>query len=237
MDSPCWEFSPKNRNHTGKKRLSFNLGNGNTKAISLCGFYFFTGKFPESNIFSLCHNPYCVNPKHFTTDYGVAHFGEYELEGVRYKPCPRCGNILPKTRDNFYFMGNGTLTCCKACALDKVKDGRVKYWARTLIYEVKKRHSQTSIPVSIDEEFILDLYNRQGGRCYWTGLEMIPSKINKYPFQPSLDRIDNSKGYTPDNVVLCCLSMNMGRNSVSMEIFEEFLLKIKETGISTRLWK
>lgn len=237
MKDACWEFIPKNSNYSGRGRLSFNLGGGKVKSISQCGFYFFTGKFPTKNIYSLCHNNLCVNPSHYTDDYRVANFGEYELDGIRYKPCPTCLNVFPRTKEYFYFMGSGTLTCCKNCALDKVKESRAKHWARVIRNEIWKRHNQTGIDVEVDEEFILNLFDVQGGRCYWSGLEMIPSSISKYPFQPSLDRLDNDKGYLKTNVVLCCFSMNMGRNSIPKELFEEFILKIKKEGVSTKLWK
>lgn len=237
MPDNCWEFIPKNSNYTGKVKLSFNLGNGVIKGISLCAFYYFNGKFPEKRVYSLCHNSLCVRPSHYVEDYRIAHFGEYELEGIRYKPCPICGKDYPRTKKNFYFMGNGTLSCCKTCALEKVKIDRARHWARTLRNEIVRRHNQTGIEVGIDEKFIQKLYEEQGGRCYWSGLEMIPSPINKYPFQPSVDRINNDEGYMPHNVVLCCFSMNMGRNSLPKELFEEFLLKIKKEGIDTGLWK
>lgn len=238
MKDACWEFTPKNSNYSGKsKKLSFNLGNGVTQSISLYGYFVFTGKYPDKNIYSLCHNPLCVNPSHYTDDYRVSHFGEYDKDGVRYKPCPLCGNVYPRTKEFFYFMGNGTLSSCKTCALDKVKIDRAKHWARTLRNEIQRRHNQTGIEVEIDEEFILQLYESQGGRCYWSGLRMIPSPQNKYPFQPSVDRIDNSKGYTKTNVVLCCFSMNMGRNSISKELFEEFMFALKTEGVHIDLWR
>jgi len=236
MDSQCWEFIPRNSNYSGKQRLSFNLGNGKTMAISLCGFLFFTGKLPDTNIYSLCKNKLCVNPSHYIDDYAIAHFGEFEKGGIRYKPCPRCGNAFPKTKEYFYFMGDGTLTCCKSCALLKVQESRAVNWERVLLGEARRRMSK-GVVVNLTVEDIKDIYKRQKGKCYWSGLEMKPSSVNKYPLQPSLDRIDNSKGYTKDNVVLCCLSFNLGRNSLSKEAFEEFILEIKRNGVSTNLWK
>lgn len=58
---------------------------------------------------------------------------------------------------------------------------------------------------------------------HYTGIEMYPSKIPFYPFQPSIERIDNSKGYTMDNCVLCCLAENYARNDMEHEDFKEWL--------------
>ncbi len=52
---------------------------------------------------------------------------------------------------------------------------------------------------------------------------MYPSKIPFYPFQPSIERIDNSKGYTMDNCALCCLAENYARNDMEHEDFKEWL--------------
>lgn len=237
MDTCCWEFMPKNKNYKGEGRLSFSLGKGKTSGIGLCGFLFYDGKLPDHKIFSLCKNSLCVRPSHFTDDYGVAYFNEFYKEGVRYKTCSKCGNSYPKTKENFYISGIGVYLTCKSCSLENTRIARAKHWARILKNEIVRRHNQTGIEVGINEEYILQMYKDQDGKCYWTGLELTPSPINKFPSQPSLDRLDNEKGYIPGNVVLCCFAMNMGRNSTPKSIFEAFILTLKEKGINTKLWK
>jgi hypothetical protein len=44
----------------------------------------------------------------------------------------------------------------------------------------------------------------------------------KHPFKPSLDRTDNSKGYTPDNVKIVWLIENYCRNTFAEEEVTEF---------------
>ena len=82
-----------------------------------------------------------------------------------------------------------------------------------------RRHSTQ---VEIDEKFILELFEKQNKKCYWFDVPLMPSEVEKYPFQPSLDRLNRELGYTKDNVVLTCYTANIGRNSTSKEIFEEF---------------
>ena len=67
------------------------------------------------------------------------------------------------------------------------------------------------------------MFNKQDGLCYWFKIPLIPSKDKKHPQQPSLDRLDSSKGYTRDNVVLCCYSANIGRNENDLDTWKKFL--------------
>jgi len=64
---------------------------------------------------------------------------------------------------------------------------------------------------------------------------MEPSSETKSPFQPSLDRLDRTKGYVMGNVVLCCFVANFGRNEISENLWKSFLLKL-EKNIDLGLW-
>lgn len=65
--------------------------------------------------------------------------------------------------------------------------------------------------------------------CYYCGEEpsQIVGKDRIYPYvYNGLDRLDNSKGYTEDNVVPCCGTCNKMKLSMSVKEFEQQLLKI-----------
>lgn len=66
---------------------------------------------------------------------------------------------------------------------------------------------------------IMRLWNLQNGRCYHSG---IPMNYNKNEWRISIDRLDNDKGYFPDNVVLCCGEFN-GRKLWTQEKINEML--------------
>lgn len=71
------------------------------------------------------------------------------------------------------------------------------------------------------------MWERSGGRCEVSGIEFdcfpVEGKL-KRPWTPSVDRIDNTKGYTPDNCRLICLAVNLAMN----EWGEAVLFRIAE---------
>ncbi len=89
----------------------------------------------------------------------------------------------------------------------------VKNWAKRLLKNASVSSKQRELePVAIDEAWILE----QDMVCPYLRLPLTPS-AKKSLWQPSLDRIDNSKGYTPDNVRLTSLAWNLLRNDLSIE--------------------
>jgi hypothetical protein len=92
-----------------------------------------------------------------------------------------------------------------------------------------KNHSRDR-EFSITLEDLKNLWNQQNGICAVTGLELIIKSFDdnqsKSPLQASLDRIDNSKGYTKDNIRFVCLMFNYARNNFTDEETLEFFKKV-----------
>jgi hypothetical protein len=101
----------------------------------------------------------------------------------------------------------------------KQKERRVRLWQNTLIHDSKHRNIENTLTV----EDINEMFENQKGLCYWFKIPLIPSNKSKHPQQPSIDRLDRSKGYTKDNVVLCCYSANIGRNENDLDTWEQFI--------------
>lgn len=74
---------------------------------------------------------------------------------------------------------------------------------------------------------IAALWEAQAGRCHWLGIPMMPSVRLRHPLQPSLDRLDTSRGYVQGNVVLTTLLTNLGRTDTSPNDFAEVVATIK----------
>jgi isochorismate synthase EntC len=152
---------------------------------------------------------------------------------ISEKLCRKCNNILPIENFTKQLVNkDGFRNECRNCRYKSGKISsklwRLDNWAKVLLASAKKHSTQ----VEIDEKFILELFEKQNKKCYWFDVPLMPSEVEKYPFQPSLDRLNRKLGYTKENVVLTCYTANIGRNISSTELFQEFcdiLLKRKQS--------
>lgn len=60
--------------------------------------------------------------------------------------------------------------------------------------------------IEIDFDYLLDLYNKQKGRCYYTGVKMSLDSHSKNAL--SLERKNPNIGYVKENVVWCSWTVN-----------------------------
>jgi hypothetical protein len=90
-------------------------------------------------------------------------------------------------------------------------------WARILIGRAKCR---TPLP-GFTEEDMMTVWERCEGRCAVSGLEFSEVVVGtgraRKPYAPSLDRIDRSRGYEPDNVRLVTAVANFAMNAWGRE--------------------
>jgi hypothetical protein len=169
------------------------------------------------------------------------------------KLCRKCNNFKPATTEHFLKNKKGFLyPYCRECKnkylneryvpserikltdeelkikkhdryqLDKIND-----WARLLVNSSRNGAKRYGKEFHIDTNFVLELYEKQNHKCYWFGIDLVPSTINRDPSKPSLDRLDCSLGYLPGNVVLSCMAANIGRNNCESEIFYKFCKNLR----------
>jgi hypothetical protein len=102
---------------------------------------------------------------------------------------------------------------------------------------IKRRESRirstsvaNGIPYNLNFKFLIDLWRKQDGRCYYTDIKMA-NEIKTHGFQswdaPSLDRKNPEDGYVVGNVVWCMFSVNSFKQSLNEEEFKEMIKKIK----------
>lgn len=118
------------------------------------------------------------------------------------KQCNECERWFPN--DQFV----STQTFCKEC-----RNERQKLYENTLRGRLKKcltgsKHSsiRRGMKHSLTYDELLEVYERQGGRCAYSRIPLILSGM----FQMSIDRIDVNKGYEIGNVHLIILGLNVG---------------------------
>lgn len=81
------------------------------------------------------------------------------------------------------------------------------------------------LDVTIDEQYLMELYKKQDGRCYWSNYPLDPKDVFKKhcPKAISLDRLDDSKGYIPGNVVLTTRGENLGRKDCPVDEYRKYV--------------
>lgn len=83
----------------------------------------------------------------------------------------------------------------------------------------------------ITTEMVTAMFLKQKGRCAMSGIpfrldELRPGVPHSRAFAPSLDRLDNAKGYVPDNVRLVCRIANFAMNTWGDKALLELSLAI-----------
>lgn len=84
----------------------------------------------------------------------------------------------------------------------------------------KGRSRRAKWPFGLSTEWIARRILR--GKCELTGVPFILER--KSPYMPSLDRIDSSKFYTPDNCRLVLLMLNLAKRDWAEDVFHAAFL-------------
>lgn len=85
-----------------------------------------------------------------------------------------------------------------------------------LVRQARQRNKECNLTL----DYLMDLYYAQKGKCKYSGLIMEYEGVEKRDFNLiSIDRVDSTKGYTKDNVVLCCWGVNRIKAELSVDEF------------------
>ena len=102
---------------------------------------------------------------------------------------------------------------------------------RQRLQAAKKRCKDLNLPLDITLNFLMELYNKQEGKCAITGLEL--KFIGDFWDVLSIDRIAPDKGYIQPNVQLVINRVNLMKSNMSMEELLYICKLIVEKGSET----
>jgi hypothetical protein len=107
---------------------------------------------------------------------------------------------------------------CKTCAKLYTKKYRCMHSLEYRFREWKRGAKERNLPFELkfEDVHLMPLV------CYYSGLALT-TECNKYT-TISLDRLDNTKGYTKDNVVFCCGFINLMKRDLT---YNQFILICK----------
>lgn len=86
------------------------------------------------------------------------------------------------------------------------------------------------LDVTIDDLYLIKQFSKQNGRCYWTDFPINPQGVfeSNNPLAPSLERLDDQKGYIPGNVVIALRLFNLGRQNCPESKFKDQVQSLKD---------
>lgn len=84
--------------------------------------------------------------------------------------------------------------------------------------------------ISVSPEDLIRKFNDQNGKCFWSNLPLNEefNYIKHHPFAISPERLDNSKPYCYDNIVLTRRMFNLGRMAFPEDDFKIVMAKLKQ---------
>lgn len=160
---------------------------------------------------------------------------DFKRTNKETKLCLSCNIELPTTNYNSAkSSSDGLQTYCKECHTVKTYTNlsRFKPFMKNLFGEIKYNAKTRDIKVEITLEDLFELYEKQDGKCMYSGVRMthnkMPSgKVKDYrsettnPYNISVDRIDSTKDYTKENIQMVAVSVNHMKWNLTEENFLE----------------
>lgn len=149
------------------------------------------------------------------------------------KICSKCG--VEKPSSQFYKHNqtkDGFHSWCKACcktgnekSLAKkysTFEGRLTTLLRTCNTSAKSRNQECTLT----RDDLIECWEKQEHVCAYTGIELTtqPALYNSV----SVERIDSSVGYTPENTILVCNYINRMKSNFDYKIFYDLCKAVTE---------
>lgn len=126
--------------------------------------------------------------------------------------CKQCN--VSKNKSYFY---KNNLNLCKDCLKQINIEYRIKNFKSYLLNLAKSRAKKKNIEFSISED---DFYIPNYCPVLKIKLELIGTDID---YRPTIDRIDNSKGYIPENIQIISFRANRIKNDSNKKELEQIL--------------
>lgn len=134
-----------------------------------------------------------------------------------------------------FMSGRSTRRVCYRCfgrQRRAVATGSLWAKGRELVTRARGRSKKTGFTdFEIDAEWFVTEWHRASGKCYYTGRAMV---LDEGFEVVSIDRKDNTKGYSKKNSVLCCLNVNMMKRTMTEE---EFTVWCRQVAVRDRAAK
>ncbi|CAE8612297.1 unnamed protein product [Polarella glacialis] len=118
---------------------------------------------------------------------------------------------------------NGIRSDCKQCCRDSSMRHRstLRGHVQTILSHVRARSNTRQLLTDLDLNSIIDMLWLQRGRCFYSGIPLQYKALHVH-WRMSLERVNNSVGYTKENCVLIAVEFNTSdysRNKATTQVF------------------
>jgi len=151
----------------------------------------------------------------FKTHSGRRKFFFSDGEPIRIAVCYGCDYKLNKHRYARYDKRVQTSETLRAIMLNNIQRWRAKTVEAGQVFD-------------LDYAYLQDLWDRQQGRCPYTGAQIALTRGYRQWDSASLDRIDPNGGYVRGNVVWTTRLVNTSKGQRSAAEFFEFCKSVAE---------
>jgi len=81
---------------------------------------------------------------------------------------------------------------------------------------------------NLTPEYLKEIFEKQNGKCVYSGVDLLLNDNSNHIFTASLDRIDSNKGYEIGNVQWTSIVMNYAKQSMSHEQTKQFINEVRK---------
>lgn len=139
-------------------------------------------------------------------------------------------NACRKTRRSKYHSANRSRAHVRHDAwrkrcLERGGDTALRWYFTRHLSQYKARAKRLGLAIDIDADFLVDLFHKQEGVCYYTRQPLLWNTYGMGKARSeamSLDRRDPGLGYVKENVVLCHFFVNTAKGGLTERQFVDF---------------
>jgi hypothetical protein len=144
--------------------------------------------------------------------------------------CNRCGYEGKPKEFTHSGSKHGPLGHCYNCYKERINNWSNDSIEAFLSYRLTNLRNENKTkkkkPFSLTKEYLIDLYNKQNGLCFYSGINMTTIRGEGFQRnQLSIDRIIPDKGYVEGNIVLCSRRINVIKNDLTLKELENWIPK------------
>ena len=148
-------------------------------------------------------------------------------EDKQFHFCPECRKKLSAQQKKVIIREK-----CPEVAERYKKQRRAEFernYIKQKLFQLKRRAEQRGLEFNLDESDIII-----PEKCPILEVPLVIGKKNDYMYSPSIDRIDNTKGYIKGNIQVISMKANTMKNSATPEELVNFCKNILRYSLTNR---